>query len=391
MKDRLARTLIERAAASGRLPPGGTVVEYTGGTTGISLAFVAGALGYRSHLVYSDAFSEEKRRTMRAYGAEITDVTSADGKISKELVQAMMARAGEIARRPGHWLADQLRNADGAAGYHGLGEEIRRQTGGRVDAFVHAVGSAHSLNGTSEALRRESAACSSAPSSPRSRRCSRGVRRARTASRASASASCRRTGGATRSTRSSPSRPRRRRRWRGASRAREAIFTGTSTGANVVAALKLAERLGAGATVATLIVDSGLRYLSTDVFRTPRPLITRRTACPSRRRAPLSTARGDLDSRWNSEANETMPDDDRRVFRALIGVASTAVFVSFGTGYAIMDHEAETHADSGRWTKVRDVLALLDFDLQRWSPGPSSPRISSRRTSPSRFVFICPC
>jgi len=65
-----------------------------------------------------------------------------------------------------------------------------------------------------------------------------------------------------------------------------------------------------------------------------------------------------------------MPDDDRRVFRALIGVASTAVFVSFGTGYAIMDHEAETHADSGRWTKVRDVLALLDFDLQRWSPGP---------------------
>jgi len=266
MKDRLARTLIERAAASGRLPPGGTVVEYTAGTTGISLGFVARALGYRAHFVYSDAFSDEKRRTMRAYGAEITDVPSEGGKITRELIQAMIARAGEIGRRPGHWLADQLRNEDGAAGYHGLGEEIWRQSGGRVDALVHAVSTAHSLHGTSRALRREKrdlvvVAVEPAESAvlsggkpgahgiegigvgflpPLWRR--EEVSEIVAVSTAEAKAMARRLA------------------------AEEAIFAGTSTGANVVAALRVAARLGAGATVATLVVDSGLRYLSTDVF-----------------------------------------------------------------------------------------------------------------------------
>lgn len=103
MKDRLARTIIERAAAQGLLPPGGTVVEYTAGTTGISLAFVASALGYRTHFVFSDAFSAEKRWTMRAYGAELTDIKSDNGKITKELIEAMIARAGEISQQPAHW------------------------------------------------------------------------------------------------------------------------------------------------------------------------------------------------------------------------------------------------------------------------------------------------
>ena len=114
MKDRLARTLIQRAVAKGLLPPGGTVVEYTAGTTGISLAFVARALGYKTHFVFSDAFSDEKRWTMRAFGAEITDVRSDNKKITKDLIQAMIAKAGEISQQPGHWLADQLTNEDGA-------------------------------------------------------------------------------------------------------------------------------------------------------------------------------------------------------------------------------------------------------------------------------------
>lgn len=131
MKDRLARMIVERAAASGRLPPGGTVVEYTAGTTGISLALVASALGYKTHFAFSDAFSDEKRFAMLAYGAQITDVASDNKKITKELIQAMIAKAGEISRQPGHWWADQLNNTDGADGYAGLGDEIWQQTGGK--------------------------------------------------------------------------------------------------------------------------------------------------------------------------------------------------------------------------------------------------------------------
>jgi len=267
MKDRLARTLIERAAAKGLLPPGGTVVEYTAGTTGISLAFVASALGYKTHFAFSDAFSDEKRSTMRAYGAEITDVPSDNKKITKELIHAMIAKAGEISRRPGHWWADQLKNEDGAAGYSGLGEEIWRQTTGEIDALVHTVSTAHSIHGMSRALKREkhdllifavepeeSAVLSGKP--PGSHKIEGiglgflpplwkpdEVSEILTVSTDEAKAMARRLA------------------------QEEAIFAGTSTGANVVAALRVAERLGAGATVATLIVDSGLRYLSTDVFR----------------------------------------------------------------------------------------------------------------------------
>ena len=267
MKDRLARTLIERATAKGLLPPGGTVVEYTAGTTGISLAFVARALGYKTHFAFSDAFSDEKRFTMRAFGAEITDVLSDNKKITKELIQAMIAKAGEISRQPGHWWADQLKNEDGAAGYTGLGEEIWRQTGGKIDALVHTVSTAHSLHGMSRALKHEkhdllvfavepdeSAVLSGRP--PGSHKIEgiglgflpplwnrEEVNEILTVSTDDAKAMARRLA------------------------REEAIFAGTSTGANIVAALKVAERLGSGATVATLIVDSGLRYLSTDVFR----------------------------------------------------------------------------------------------------------------------------
>ncbi len=267
MKDRLARTLIERAAAKGLLPPGGTVVEYTAGTTGISLAFVARALGYKTHFVFSDAFSDEKRWTMHAFGAEITDVRSDNGKITKDLIQAMIATAREISRQPGHWWADQLTNDDGADGYSGMGEEILHQTDGNIDALVHTVSTAHSLHGTSRAIRQqkpellvfavepeESAVLSGKP--PGSHKIEGiglgflpplwnpdEVNEILTVSTDEAKAMARLLA------------------------REEAIFAGTSTGANVVASLRVAERLGPGATVATLIVDSGLRYLSTDVFR----------------------------------------------------------------------------------------------------------------------------
>ena len=268
MKDRLARTLIKRAAIAGHLPPGGTVVEYTAGTTGVSLAMVAAALGYRTHFVFSDAFSDEKRWTMKAYGAEITDITSDNKQITRELIRAMIARAGEISQQPNHWWSDQLNNEDGADAYLGLGDEIWAQTDGKVDAFVHMISTAHSIHGTSRALRRhkpelpvfgvepaESAVLSGKlPGSHKIEGVGLGfvpplfhsdeVTEMLTVSTGEAKAMAR-------------------------SLAREeAIFAGTSTGANVVAALEVAKRLGPNHTVVTIIVDSGLRYVSTDVYRT---------------------------------------------------------------------------------------------------------------------------
>jgi cysteine synthase A len=267
MKDRMARSMIESAAADGRLCPGGTVVEYTAGTTGISLAFVCAALGYHAHFVFSDAFSEEKRHTMRAFGATITDVPSDKKQITEHLIKSLIRTSEEISRRPGHWACDQLNNRDGEAGYHPLGEELWAQSGGRADAFVHVVSTAHSIHGTAHALREhnpslrvvaveptESAVLSGGPSGshhiegigigfipPLWRRDE--VDGIFTVSTEEAKAMARRLA------------------------REEAIFAGLSTGANVVAALRVAEQMGPEATVATIVVDSGWRYLSTDVFR----------------------------------------------------------------------------------------------------------------------------
>ena len=266
MKDRVAQAMIQHAAADGRLPAGGTVVEYTGGTTGVSLALICATLGYNAHFVTSDAFSEEKRHTMRAYGAELTEIPSDEKRITPALIKAMMARADELSRRPGHWFCDQLNNRDGEAGYHPLGEEMWEQAGGRIDAFVQSVGSAHSIHGTAHALRRhnprvhivaaepaESAVLSGRAPGPHKiegigigfipplfRR--EEVHEILAASTDEANAMARRLA------------------------REEGIFTGTSTGLNIIVALQVARRLGAAATVGTIIIDSGLRYLSTEVF-----------------------------------------------------------------------------------------------------------------------------
>ncbi|HYL72443.1 MAG TPA: cysteine synthase family protein [Candidatus Dormibacteraeota bacterium] len=269
MKDRVARAMIEAAAADGRLKPGDTVVEYTAGTTGISLALLCAARGFKAHFVFSDAFSEDKRRVMQAYGAEITDVPSPGGRISKELIEALIAKAAELSARPGHWYCDQLRNADGEAGYHALGEELWQQSGHRVDALVQVVGTAHSIHGTAHALRRHNPRLTVVAVEPAETPVLSGgapglhnidgigigfvpplwrraeVDEIRTVSTADAKAMARRLA------------------------REEGIFAGTSTGANVVAALAVAQRLGPEATVATIAVDSGLRYLSTDLYRSP--------------------------------------------------------------------------------------------------------------------------
>src|SRR5688500_10339852 len=150
----MARAVISRAEADGRLKPGYTVLEYTGGSTGTSLALVCAAKGYRLRIVTSDAFSQEKRDHMAALGAEITLVPSDGGRITEALVKAMIEQARAYSREPGVFWTDQLNNRAAAGGYGPMGDEIWAQTDGRVDAFVQAVGTAHSIEGASAALRR---------------------------------------------------------------------------------------------------------------------------------------------------------------------------------------------------------------------------------------------
>lgn len=266
MKDRMAAEVVKAAAADGRLEPGGTVVEYTAGTTGISLAFVCAALGYRLHVVFSDAFTVEKRKTMLALGAQITDERSSEGRITEDLIKRMIATSALISQRPGHWWSDQLSNHDGARGYEPLGDEIWDQSGGRVDAFVHTVGTAHSIHGVTAALRRHRAAVTVVAVEP-----------AESAVLSGQPTGAHRIEGigigflpplwdpdlvdAIDQVASTQAQEMARRLAR-----EEGLFAGTSTGANVIAALRVAEQLDASATVVTLAVDSGLRYLSTPPY-----------------------------------------------------------------------------------------------------------------------------
>ena len=265
MKDRMALAAIDAAEADGRLRRGGTVVEYTGGTTGVSLAFVAAAKGYAAHIVFSDAFSQDKGLMMEALGAQVRVIRSGGGGITEKVVRDMIAEARALGEQPGHWWCDQLNNADALAGYVPMGEEIREQAR-RVDAFVHCVGTAHSIHGAARGLRKQGEVHVVAVEPAESAVLAGGaggshgidgigigfvpplwepheVDELMAVSTADAKAMARRLA------------------------AEEGIFAGTSSGANVVAALRVAERLGQGATVATIMVDSGLRYVSTDVFK----------------------------------------------------------------------------------------------------------------------------
>lgn len=267
MKDRMAKTAIEAAERDGRLQPGGTVVEYTGGSTGASLALVCAAKGYRCKIVTSDAFSEEKTRTAQAFGAEITLISSDGGRITAELIRKMMDAARQISAQPRHWWFDQLNNADAASGYYPMGEEIWQQSNGKVDAFVQSVGTAHSLNGVTKVLRERNPALHVVAAEPAESAVLSGkakgshkiegigigfippgwrpndINEIQTATTREAMEMCRRLA------------------------REEAIFAGTSSGLNVIAALAVAQRLGPDATVATIMIDSGLRYLSTEVYR----------------------------------------------------------------------------------------------------------------------------
>ncbi|MGZ4291299.1 MAG: PLP-dependent cysteine synthase family protein [Gaiellaceae bacterium] len=262
MKDRMALAMIEGAERDELLSPADTVVEYTGGSTGPALALVCRAKGYRPLIVMADCFTEERFLLLRALGADIDVVPSVEGRprVTAQDIENMVARAAELAQRPGHYATDQFNNPYIVPGHRdGLGREIWEQTGGRVTAFVQGIGTATSLLGVSEALKPHGVVIQALE--PAGSAAISGGARGSFAMQGWAGAvvpqwDADRVDGldviADEEAIEMPYRLAR----------EEGIFAGVSTGANVVGAIRLAERLGPDAVVVTLAVDSGFKYLS---------------------------------------------------------------------------------------------------------------------------------
>ena len=267
MKDRMALAMVEAAEADGRLRVGGSVVEYTGGSTGVSLSLVCAVKGYPVHIVTSDAFAREKLDHMEFMGANLEIVPSDGGGMTEKLTRDMIEAAAVLARKPGSFWTDQLNNTDALAAYHRMAEEIWAQTDGKIDGFVQSVGTAGSIRGVGESLRRhneqiqvvavepsESAVLSGGPTGAhkidgigagfvvplwRDDIADQFEQVSTAASVAMAIRLAR----------------------------EEGLFAGTSTGANVIAALRLGEQLGPEATIVTIMCDTGIKYLSTAMFQ----------------------------------------------------------------------------------------------------------------------------
>lgn len=265
-KDRMALAMIEGAERSGRLRPGQTVVEYTGGSTGSSLAYVCSIKGYPLRIVSSDAFAAEKILTMRAFGADVELIASPSG-ITPQLIPAMRARAEEIAAEVDGYQTDQFNNPDMVDGYAALGHELADALDDRLDAWTSYVGTAGCFLGVTGALRTRIPAVERVivepAESPVYSGGAAGTHRiegggvgfaapliepgdwdgVEVVSTADAFAMARR-----------------------AAR-EEGLWSGPSTGANIDAALRIARRLGEGRRVATVLVDSGLKYLGGELYR----------------------------------------------------------------------------------------------------------------------------
>lgn len=264
-KDRMAAAMIEGAERRGELRPGMRVTEYTGGSTGSSLALVCAIKGYPFIPVSSDGFAQEKLQTMRAFGADLQIVHSPDGKLTPELFRTMIAKAEQLSHEPGVFWTDQFHNTDALEGYKGIGKELLEQVG-EIAVFCGAVGTAGMLTGVSRALRQggsrarivalEPASCPMLTTGKNGPHRVDGVApgfvpphlkredydEARVIEESAARETARRLA------------------------KEEGIFAGTSSGLNVAAAVKLAEEFSPGQAVVTVAVDTGLKYLAGDLF-----------------------------------------------------------------------------------------------------------------------------
>lgn len=264
-KDRMAAAMIEGAERRGDLKPGMRVTEYTGGSTGSSLALVCAMKGYPFTPVSSDAFAREKLDTMRAFGADLEIIPSENGQLTPALFRTMIGRAEELSHDPGVFWTDQFHNNDAIEGYKGIGRELLEQAG-EIAAFCAAVGTAGMLCGVSRALRAAGSRAKIVALEPAS--CpvlttgKNGPHRVDGIAPGFVPPHLRREDyDEARAIEESEAREMARRLAR-----EEGIFTGTSTGMNVAAALKLAQEFQPGQIVATVAVDTGLKYLAGDLF-----------------------------------------------------------------------------------------------------------------------------
>jgi cysteine synthase A len=258
----MALAMIEAAEADGRLTADGSVVEYTGGSTGVSLALVCAVKGYSLDIVTSDAFAREKLEHMKILGARLQIVRSESGGMTEKLTRDMIEAARVIAVKTGSFWTDQLNNKDQLSAYLKMAEEIWMQTAGQIDGFVQSVGTAASLRGTGEGLRRHTEQIRIVAVEPsESPVLSGGQTGAHKIDGVGAGfvVPLWQDGIADQieqvSTEEAKAMTLRLAR-------EEGLFAGTSTGGNVIAALRLAEQLGPGATIVTVMCDTGMKYLS---------------------------------------------------------------------------------------------------------------------------------
>jgi len=268
MKDRMALSMIEGAERRGELKPGGTVVDYTGGSTGSSLAMVCATKGYHSHFVSSDAFAEEKLQTMLAFGATLEIFPSENGLITAKLIDSMVKRAKELSKQPNTFWTDQFNNVDNRNAYHNMAREILDELGNNIDEFIMGVGTGGCFSGNSEVLKKEIPNIRCIPIEPLNVRSLSGGNISGTHKLEGIGAGfvpsiCRLDLADEIIAVSNEDAYKTAREL-----ARlEGIFGGTTSGANVWAALQRARIIGAGKRIVTVVVDSGLKYLHGDLYR----------------------------------------------------------------------------------------------------------------------------
>jgi cysteine synthase A len=268
MKDRMALSMIEGAERRGELKPGGKVVEYTGGSTGSSLAMVCATKGYQAHMVCSDAFSAEKLQTMRALGAEVELIPSEGGLITARLIDTLVERARELSTQPNTFWANQFNNVDNRNAYHVMAREIIDSLGHDIDEFIMGVGTGGCFSGNAEILKKELPHIRCIPIEPSHVRSLSGgdisgKHKLEGIGNGFVPAICRLDLAdevIAVSDEDAYTTARRLAR-------EEGIFGGTTSGANVWAALQRARLIGPGKKIVTIIVDSGLKYLNGNLYR----------------------------------------------------------------------------------------------------------------------------
>jgi len=268
MKDRMALSMIEGAEKRGELKPGGTIVEYTGGSTGSSLAMVCANKGYPAHFVSSDAFAEEKLQTMRAFGANLEIIPSESGLITAKLIDSLIERARELSKAANTFWTDQFNNVDNRHAYHNMAREILDVLGNDIDEFIMGVGTGGCFSGNSEVFKNEISNIRCIAIEPLNVRSLSGGDTSGTHKLEGIGAGfvpsiCRLDlADEIMSVSDEDAYETARKLAR-----LEGIFGGTTSGANVWAAIQRARIIGAGKRIVTVVIDSGLKYLNGDLYR----------------------------------------------------------------------------------------------------------------------------